>query len=307
MDPIADIKPHKDSTLALMRALQARGAALFYMEQDDLYLDNGRSCASVRPVGVFESDEQWFALEDIAAGPLAGRLDAVLMRKDPPVDKRFIHACYVLERAVCEGVRVLNDPSALIMHNEKLFALEFPAFCPPQVIGSDKRVMRDFLDQHEKVIIKPLDAMGGEGVFLLARDDVNFDVVWEMLTKRGTYPAIIQKFIPEIKNGDVRVIVIDGEPFGHVLVRAPQEKSIRGNMAAGGHTNVRAINSREREIVQDVGRVLKEKGIVFAGLDVIGGFLTEINITSPTGLQEIVRGCGQDPAAALAERIMAMI
>ena len=295
MDPIHAIKPHKDSTLALMVAAKARGAELYYIAPDDLYIENAQSFALAAEVEVFDDVELWHKMGERQVLPLQS-LDVILMRQDPPVDKRFIHTCYLLEQAARQGVWVVNNPSALIALNEKLFATHFPDLCPPTLVTSDRQVLRDFLDRHHTIIVKPLDSMGGEGVFQVARNDVNFDVIWELETKRGTYPIVAQAFLPEIADGDKRILIIGGEPFSHVLVRTPKPGSIRGNMAAGGSTQVRPITAAERAIAATVGAKLIDLGIVFAGIDVIGDRLIEINITSPTGLREISKGCGEDVA-----------
>lgn len=302
MDPIAHIKPQKDSTLAMMLGAQQLGAALYYMEQDDLYLKDDNAYGIARPVKVFDDKDSWFALNEPEQVAL-GDLDYILMRKDPPVDKRFIHACYMLEHAQRNGARVVNNPRSLTAYNEKLFATHFPEFCPPYLIASDLGVLREFLDTHEQIIIKPLDAMGGAGVFMVSKDDVNFEVIWEMQTSRGRYPVVAQAFIPEIAGGDKRIIVFGGEPFGHALVRLPKSGSIRGNIAAGGSTDVRPLSPREMEIAATVGKRLAAEGIVFAGLDVIGDYLIEVNITSPTGLREISKATGVDLGRQLMEVI----
>lgn len=293
MDPIERINPVKDTTLALMLAAQKTGADLFYMVVDGLYVEGSRAFAIAQRVRVFDNPEHWFELDPPEAFALT-TLDLVVMRKDPPVDKRFLHACAMLEQAVRDGVRVVNNPTALVTLNEKLFASHFPEYCPETIIASDPGVLHDFLKTHGKIIIKPLDAMGGEGVFMVTHDDVNFEVIWEIQTKRGTYPVIAQKFIPAIAEGDSRIIVISGKPFDHVLVRTPKPGSIRGNMAAGGTTRIRPINDREREIAETVGRELIRYDIAFAGLDIIGDRLIEINITSPTGIRQISKSCGTD-------------
>lgn len=303
MDPVHTIKPKKDSTVAMIRAAHDMGATLFYMGADDLIVQPDGVMGNARVLTPTSDLENWCSL-----GPAEWRrlnhFDAVLMRKDPPVDKRFIHSCMMLEQAKREGARVINNPATLINRNEKLFALQFPDLCPPTVVGSDHDALRAFLDLHQKIIIKPLDAMGGAGVFMVNANDVNFDVIWEIQTARGTYPVMAQKFIPAIAQGDARVVVINGTPFDHVLVRVPKPGSIRGNLAAGGDYTVRTINENERMIAERVGKKLQDDGIVFAGLDIIGDRLIEINITSPTGLQEITRGCGIDVAALLMQKIL---
>ncbi len=295
MDPIETITPYKDTTLALMLAAQELGASLFYMQQDDLFIRDGRAYAMGRPVKVFDDNEKWFALNEEELIEL-GTLDVILMRKDPPVDKRFIHTTYVLEQAVRDGGTVANNPASLRNFNEKLFSLRFPQFAPPHLVSANLAALREFYDAHGRIIIKPLDAMGGQGVFLVEPGDPNFDVIWEVQTQRGSYPVMAQPFIPEISKGDKRIIVIDGVPFDHALVRLPREGSIRGNLAAGGSYDVRPLNEREHEIGEVVGKVLVQEGIQFAGLDVIGDYLIEVNITSPTGLRELSKETGVDVA-----------
>jgi glutathione synthase len=305
MDPINTIIPYKDSTLALMLAAQSDGADLYYMVPDDLYIQDGHAFAAMGKLHVFDDTEKYYELgETLYCRPMTD-LNIILMRKDPPVDKRFLHACAMLEQAARDGVRVINNPTTLITFNEKLFATQFAQFCPPTLVTSCRELLRGFLDKHEKIIIKPLDSMGGDGVFMVAKDDVNFEVIWEMHTHRGTYPVVAQRFIPEITEGDKRIIVINGEPFPHTLVRTPKTGSIRGNMAAGGETHVAPITDREREICTEVGKALKANHIIFAGLDIIGDYLIEINITSPTGLRQISKECGQDVAALIMKAILA--
>ncbi|MBU0800135.1 MAG: glutathione synthase [Alphaproteobacteria bacterium] len=303
MDPIARINPAKDTTLAMMLAAQSMGARLSYMLQDGLYIKDGQARARMRTVTVFDNAQKWYEEGEVEDKPLA-TLDLILMRKDPPVDKRFIHACYVLEQAVRNGVKVSNNPLALIDFNEKIFATHFPQYCPPYVISSDREVLREFLKQHDSIVIKPLDSMGGDGVFLVRRDDVNFEVIWEIQTQRGTYPVVAQAFIPEINKGDKRVVIFGGKPYGHALVRLPKAGSIRGNLAAGGSYEVRPLTPKEQEIAETVGRTLMAKGIAFAGLDIIGNYLTEVNITSPTGLRQLAAGTGDDVAGMLMRSII---
>ncbi|MGM0422212.1 MAG: glutathione synthase [Pseudomonadota bacterium] len=300
MDPIIHVKPHKDSTLAMMRAAAKLDITLYYMEQDDLYLQDGKAHAFTQQIEVYEDDENFYTLGQQENIPLTD-LDVILMRKDPPVDKRFIHCCYMLEQAARDGVRVMNNPTALLSLNEKIFASHFPQFCPPTVITSRLDVLRDFQNQHQKMILKPLDAMGGEGIFMIEPDSVNFDVIWETQTCRGKYPIIGQAFVPEISKGDKRIIIFNGKPFDMALVRLPKSGSIRGNLAAGGSYSVHPLTEREREISETVGKKLIDYGVSFAGLDVIGDKLIEINITSPTGLTELSKSCDIDLAGKFLE------
>ena len=293
MDPIASIKPAKDTTLAMMRAAQNRGATLFYMGVDDLFVEGNRVMGLATPLTMLEGAGDWCRTEAAQTVPLHD-FDMVWMRKDPPVDKRFLHACFMLEHVARTGVRVLNNPTSLIGLNEKLYAAHFPELCPPTVVTSRLDVMRDFLRTHKKIIIKPLDAMGGTGVFMVDEGDVNFEVIWELQTAMGTYPAMVQAFLPAITQGDIRIIMINGQPFEHVLVRTPKAGSIRGNIAVGGLGTVRSINDVEKKICATVGPSLVERGIAFAGIDIIGDRLIEINITSPTGVVMITQACGID-------------
>ncbi len=303
IDKIESIKPYKDSTVAIMEAAQSRGIDLFYLTIDDLFIEENIAKTFSHKLSLTGKEKDWFKLEEGHVYALKD-FSYVLMRKDPPVDKRFIHACYMLEHAVRDGAKVLNNPTALVAFNEKLYAGFFPGLCPPTTVSSRLSTLRNFLDQHEKIIIKPLDAMGGHGVFMVDKDDVNFEVIWELHTQRGTYPVIAQKFIPEIIDGDKRVIVINGKAFNHVLVRNPKAGSIRGNMAAGGTTYVRPINEAERKICEAVGPSLVKNGILFAGIDVIGDKLIEINITSPTGLKEISASCNVDLGDLIVSEIL---
>lgn len=303
MDPLKNIKPQKDSSVAMMRAAQKLDCDIFYLGIDDLFVRDGEARGKASKLDLSGTDYGWCSASASTDYNL-NEFSVILMRKDPPVDKRYIHACYMLELAAKQGARVLNNPSALISLNEKLFAGHFPHLCPDTVVASDREVLRDFLSKHGKIIIKPLDAMGGSGVFMVTDRDVNFDVIWEMQTGLGTYPVVVQEFLPSIAEGDKRILVINGRAFEHVLVRSPKPGSIRGNMAAGGTTHVRPITETERAICDEVGKVLVEKGIIFAGLDVIGDKLIEINITSPTGLQEISKSCNIDVADLLMREIL---
>ncbi len=303
MDPISAINPKKDSTVAIIRSAHKAGAQCYYMGIDDLFVEGDEAKALAGAINLTDDPENWCALGVQEKRALAG-FDAVLMRKDPPVDKRFIHACHMLEHAVRNGANVINDPTALIGLNEKLFASYFPHLCPPTLVASNLDMLRDFLTRHKKIIVKPLDAMGGTGVFMVTDSDVNFEVIWELQTANGTYPVIAQAFLPEIAAGDSRVIVINGRPFHHALVRTPKQGSIRGNMAAGGATHVRALSETEREIAAEVGETLVRRGILFAGLDIIGDRLIEINITSPTGLRQISDESGVEVSDLIVAEIL---
>jgi len=303
MDRIENSKPKKDSTVAMIKATVQMGADIYYMTIDDLFIGDNVAKAISYKVNLTDDPVKWYTLETATVKPLTD-FSAVWMRKDPPVDKRFIHACYMLEHAARAGANILNNPTALIALNEKLYATFFPALCPATLISSDLKILRQFLERHKKIIIKPLDAMGGAGVFMVTDQDVNFEVIWELQTSRGAYPVIAQEFLPSISDGDKRILMINGKAFEHVLVRSPKPGSIRGNMAAGGNIHVRAINDAERKICDVVGPDLIKRNIPFAGLDVIGDKLIEINITSPTGLQEISKDCGTDVAKLLMQETL---
>jgi glutathione synthase len=304
MDPISGINPAKDSTLALMLAAQEAGCRISVMDQHNLWCAGDQARARWREISVYDDQQHWYVPGAQDNGPVTA-FDILMMRSDPPVDKRFIHTTYTLETAAAQGVHVVNRPAALRDYNEKRFACSFPDLIPPTLITADYEVLQDFRSQHDKLVLKPLDAMGGQGVFVLDDDDPNFDVVWEMHTNKGAYPLMAQAFLPGIAEGDKRVLVIDGRPFDHALVRTPKTGSLRGNLAAGGSYDARPLNGQERAIAEQVGPVLKRKGITLAGLDIIGDKLIEINITSPTGLRELYKLTGDDPARHVIAALMA--
>ncbi len=286
MDPIDHIKPHKDSTLAMLLAAQRRGWELAYMEQADLYLDQGEAKARRRALSVKDDPKDWFHLGAETDGPLAD-LDLLLMRKDPPFDMEYVSSTYILERAEAAGVLVVNRPQSLRDANEKAFTAWFPQCCPPTLITRDMGRMRGFLAEHKKIVVKPLDGMGGMLVFVLATGDPNTSVVLETLTDQGRKLAVAQKFVPEISAGDKRILLIDGEPVPYALARVPAPGEARGNLAAGGKGVGMALSERDRWICAQVAPTLKAKGLLFVGLDVIGDWLTEINVTSPTCIREL--------------------
>ncbi|MGL6161023.1 glutathione synthase [Microbulbifer sp.] len=302
MDPIAKIHFKKDTTLALLQAAQRSGFDLFYFEQSDLYLDGGRAMGWGRPLQVFDDAERWFSLREAAEMPL-GELDVVLMRVDPPVDNEYIYSTYILEAAEREGALVVNSPQALRDCNEKIFATQFPDCCPPLIVSRNMQRLRAFHASHEDVIFKPLDGMGGTGIFHCKPDGANLGAILEMLTDRGRKQIMGQRYIPEIKNGDKRILVVDGEPVPYCLARIPEAGETRGNLAAGGRGEARPLSERDREIAERVAPALKEKGLLFVGLDVIGDYLTEINVTSPTCVREIDAAYGTDTGGLLMSAI----
>ena len=304
MDPIDAIKPQKDSTLALLLEAQRRGYALYYLEPGDLALDNGTAVGRARPLSVRDEPRDWYRLD--AAAPLAlGELDLILMREDPPVDAAYLAATHILERAEAQGARVVNRPAALRDANEKLFALRWPHLCPPSLVAADTGRLRGFIAEHGTAVLKPLDAMGGASIFVLAEGDPNTTVALETLTGGGRHYAMAQRYLPEIAGGDKRVLVFDGEPYPHALARVPAQGETRGNLAAGGRGEPAPVTAAERAACAELAPTLQAMGLRFAGLDFIGGYLTEINVTSPTCLREIDALFGGSAAAALFERLEA--
>ena len=288
MDPIGSIKVHKDSTLAMLLEAQARGWPIRYMEQDDLFLRDGEAFARQRALKLFDNAGHWFECGEESTESLAA-LDVILMRKDPPFDMEYIYTTYLLERAEDAGVLVVNKPRSLRDANEKLFTAWFPPCTPPTLVTRSAGRIRDFLAAHGDIILKPLGGMGGESVFRLRRDDPNTNVVLETLTADETRFAMAQRFIPEIAQGDKRILLVDGEPIPYALARVPAAGETRGNLAAGATGIGVPLSERDRWICAQVGPVLREKGLLFVGLDVIGDYLTEINVTSPTCVRELDR------------------
>ena len=286
MDPIAQIKPYKDTTLALLLAAQDKGWNLFYMEPGDLALKEGRVVSRMQTLKVFDDNDHWFELDSDTEHPLSS-LDVILMRKDPPFDNEYIYATYLLEQAEREGVLVVNKPQSLRDCNEKMFATQFPQCCPPLVVTSSADQLRGFYSEHGDIVMKPLDGMGGASIFRVGPSDPNLGVIIETLTQHGKQTIMAQKYLPEIKQGDKRILVIDGEAVPYSLARIPASGETRGNLAAGGRGEPQPLSERDRWIVSQVAETLVEKGLLFVGLDVIGDYLTEINVTSPTCAREI--------------------
>ena len=286
MDPIQDITVKKDSTLAMLLAAQEKGWNLAYMEQTDLYLDDGIAMAEARTLSVADDKQNWFTLGDAIRQKLSD-FDVILMRKDPPFDNEYIYTTYILEAAEQQGALIVNKPQSLRDCNEKVFATQFPQCCPPVLVVSSPTLLREFYDQHEDVIFKPLDGMGGSSIFRIKPGDPNLSVIIETLTDFGKNQIMAQKFIPEIKTGDKRILMIDGQPLNYALARIPAPNETRGNLAAGGSSKGIPLTDRDRWICEQVGPTLKKKGLIFVGLDVIGDYLTEINVTSPTCIREL--------------------
>lgn len=294
MDPIGSIKPYKDTTLALMLAAQKRGWQLRYLEQSDLWLRDGIAWGRVRPVTVFDDRKHWFEFTGEAEAIQLGELTAILMRKDPPFDMEFVASTYILERAEAQGALVVNRPASLRDCNEKAFTAWFPELCPPTLFARDERTLRAFHAEHRDVIYKPLDGMGGSGIFRIGADGMNLGSVIEQLSDNGRRTIVAQRYLPAIADGDTRVLVVDGEAVPYGLARIPQHGETRGNLAAGGRGEPRPLTPAQARIAAAVGPELVRRGLLFVGLDVIGEHLTEINVTSPTCAREIDAAFGTD-------------
>ncbi len=286
MDPIGSINPKKDSSLAMLLAAQKRGWELYYMEQADLFLRDGKAQGHVRKVTVRDDLNDWHTLDDVQQMALE-ELDTILMRKDPPFDMQFIHTTYLLELAEAAGVLVVNKPQSLRDANEKLYTAWFPQCCPPTLVSSDMGQLKSFMQEHGDIIIKPLEGMGGMSIFRLKEGDPNVSVALETLTNQGSQYIMAQRYIPEIIAGDKRILMVNGEPMPYALARIPAQGETRGNLAAGGRGEGRPLTERDRWIASQVGPTLVKKGLYFVGLDVIGDYLTEINVTSPTCIREL--------------------
>lgn len=297
MDPITDIKTAKDTSLAMLLAAQRRGFELHYLEMGDLFLRDGVACGHSRPLTVFDDPARWFALEGRRTTRL-GDFDAILMRKDPPFDTEYIYATYILERAEDQGALVVNRPRGLRDMNEKVYTAWFPQCCAPTLVTRDMADMHAFVAEHGKAVAKPLHGMGGRSIFVIEHGDKNAAVILETLTDYGSRYALVQRYLPEIAvTGDARVLVVDGEPVPYALARIPSGDDNRGNLAAGATGIGRPLDERDRFLAAQIGPRLAEQGMLFVGLDVIGGFVTEINVTSPTGARELDKQFGLDIGA----------
>lgn len=302
MDPIARINIKKDTSFAMLLEAQARGWELHYMELGDLYLRNGKPYAKTRTLNVQRDDQQWFrfvAEQDIALDTL----DVILMRKDPPFDQEFLYATYLLELAEHAGVYVVNKPQSLRDANEKLFTAWFPQCCTETLVTQDASRIKAFLHELGDIIVKPLDGMGGASIFHIREGDPNLSVILETMTQHNSRSVMAQKYLPEIKDGDKRILMVNGEPVPYCLARIPAKGESRGNLAAGGTGEGRPLSEHDRWIANQVGATLREKGLVFVGLDVIGSTLTEINVTSPTCVQELDKQFGLNISGLLMDHI----
>lgn len=304
MDPIGQINFKKDTSLALLNAAQERGCELFYMEQADLSIQAGRAYGRMAPIKVVMNQDHWFDLGEYQDRLLVD-LDIILMRKDPPFDGEFIYSTYILERAEQEGVLIANKPQSLRDCNEKVFATAFADLMSPTIVTRRSDLLKQFHREHGDVIFKPLDGMGGSSIFRLRQDDPNVSVIIETLTNHGQQQIMAQRFIPDITAGDKRILMIDGEPVPYCLARIPADGETRGNLAAGGRGVTQPLSDSDRAIAEKIGPELKARGLYFVGLDIIGNYVTEINVTSPTCVREISRDSGIDVATQLIDALLA--
>jgi glutathione synthase len=289
MDPIESIKPHKDSTLAMLVEAQNRGWKIHYGQLQDIWLRDGEAFGRLTHLRVADDTANWFDAGDVAVTPL-GDMDVILMRKDPPFDMEYIVATYVLERAEDRGALVVNRPQSLRDANEKAFGSWFPNCAPPTLISRSLEEMRAFIAEHGRVVVKRLDLMGGRSVFVTDVDDGNHNVILETVAQEGARYVMLQKYLPEIvDSGDKRILLIDGQPIPLALVRLPRHGDHRGNLDAGARTEIRPLTSRDLWICNQIGPVLRDKGLLFTGIDVIGDYMTELNVTSATGIRQLER------------------
>jgi glutathione synthase len=302
MDSIAHINIKKDTSFAMLLETQARGWELHYMELNDLFLRNGVAFARTRTLKVQRDAKHWFQFIEEQDIPLHA-LDVILMRKDPPFDQEYIYATYLLERAENMGVRVINKPQSLRDANEKLFTAWFPQCCAETLVTREPKRIRDFLAEQGEIILKPLDGMGGTSIFHCRQNDPNLSVILEIMTQHNSRYVMAQKYLPAIKDGDKRILMVNGKPVPYCLARIPAQGESRGNLAAGGRAEGRPLTERDRWIANEVGATLRDKGLVFVGLDVIGDTLTEINVTSPTCVQELDKQFGLNIAGLLMNHI----
>ena len=302
MDPIGSINTKKDSTFAMLLEAQQRGWDIRYMEQTDLYLEDDRAFARTRSLQVEDNPLEWFRFNGEETLPL-DELDVILMRKDPPFDMDFIYTTYILEKAEQRGVLVVNRAASLRDCNEKLYTAWFPQCCTPTLVTSDRERILAFVAEQKDVILKPLEGMGGSSIFRARQDDPNINVIIETLTQYGRRYTMVQRFVPEISQGDKRILMVDGEPIPYALARIPRPGETRGNLAAGGTGKGIPLSEQDRWIALQVGPDLQRRGILFAGLDVIGDYLTEINVTSPTCIRELDAQFGLNISAQLMDRI----
>ena len=295
LDPLDSLKAYKDTSVAMMRAAQARGHEVFVSRQETLHWSGSRVAAAAQRISLTDNDEDWYRPHETETRPLK-ELDAVLMRKDPPFDLEYVTSTWLLSAAVREGARVFNAPNAIRDHNEKLSIAEFPKFTVPSLATREMATLQAFIDEHRDVVLKRLEGMGGAGIFRVRHDDPNRNVIVETVSELGGRAVMAQRYIPQIAEGDKRVLLIDGKPVPHCLARIPKPGESRGNLAAGARGVAQPLSPRHREIAQALGPVLAARGLLLVGLDVIGDWLTEVNVTSPTCFREIQDQTGFDVA-----------
>lgn len=306
MDPIASINIKKDSTFAVMLAAQKAGHEIYYTEGANLFLRDGVVYAHVCLIQVFDDKNNHFQFLEKSREEALETMDVIWMRLDPPFNMTYIYMTYLLDFVEKKGVRIINKPSSIRACNEKLFAQWFPACCPPTLVTKNISQLKEFLLEHARIIVKPLDGMGGRGIFYLENHDKNKNMILETATNNGHELIMAQRFIPEITEGDKRITLIDGVPLEYAVARIPSQEDVRGNLAAGGHAKVVPLTTRDRWLCQQIAPTLKEKGLFWVGLDVIGDYITEINVTSPTCLREVEEHTHLPVAELLVQRLNAI-
>ena len=302
IDPLEQIKPYKDSSFAMMQESVTRGYEIYAIMQEDIVLLEGKVLALARELSLTGDDKDWCKAGELELFEL-NTFDAVLLRKDPPFDVEYLYSTYLLELAQAKGAKVFNDPRAVRDHNEKLGTAKFPDLIPPTLVTRKEHTLREFIHHHQDVILKPLDAMGGASIFRVKPDDANLSVIIETLTQLGKTTIMAQRCIPEIIHGDKRILLINGEPAPYSLARIPKAGETRGNLAKGGRGVAQPLSKRDKEIADAVGPTLAGQGLLLVGLDVIGDYLTEVNVTSPTCMQEIREQTGFNVAAMMIDAL----
>jgi len=302
MDPIESINFKKDSTLAMMIEAQSKGHEIFYITPSALFIDSGIAFASSAKIEVKDNPSDWFSLEEEKIIKLS-ELNSILMRQDPPFNSDYIYNTYVLEMASREGVNIFNNPRSLRDCNEKVYASEFPQCCTKHLVTSNKLLLSQFVEEYKDTVIKPLDGMGGASIFRLKKNEPNLNVILETITHHFTQKVMIQEYIPQISEGDKRILVINGEPMGAAIARIPAEGELRGNLAAGASAVAKSLSERDMWICKEVGPSLVKKGLLLVGLDIIGDYLTEINVTSPTCFKEYKELCDIDVAKTFIDSV----
>lgn len=302
VDPLPELKAYKDSSVAMMRELARRGHRLFALEQRDLLWDEGRATGRLRALEVTADDHDWYRVDAPLRRELAS-LDAIIMRKDPPFDMEYVYSTYLLEAAQRAGVHVFNRPQAIRDNNEKFAITRFPQFMAPTLVSRDAALIGEFIDRHGDVVVKPLDGMGGTSIFRVGESDPNRNVIVETVSRDGTTMVMVQRYLPEIMEGDKRILLIGGEVVPYCLARIPKPGETRGNLAAGGRGEARPLSARDREIAEALAPILWREGLLVVGIDVIGSCLTEVNVTSPTCFVEITQQTGFDVARLFADAL----